>query len=193
MRSNFTVMRTAPNRKKGSKSAKKGKTTSKSKKTVPKIRPGWTIDDYRDAHKQIPGKIYTTNGTKSTKTVRKTNYAPLGRPPEKLENRIKYNEAKARLTPHGERVQRKKIRNMRVERATQDEWLKHLKQSDRYEDMLAEEGKLIRGMRADEIYTELEDRGYSDTRKGWRRMSKKNQAKALYEEQYREWKTYNDY
>lgn len=186
-------MRTAPNRKKGSKSAKKGKTTPKSKKSVSKIRPGWTIDDYRDAHKQIPGKIYTTNGTKSTKTVRKTNYAPLGRPPEKIENRIKYNEAKARLTPHGEGVQRKKIRNMRVERATQDEWLKYLKQSDRYEDMLAEEGNLIKGMRADEIYTELEDRGYSDTRKGWKRMSKKNQAKALYEEQYREWKTYNDY
>lgn len=164
------------------------------KKTVSKIRPGWTIEDYRDAHKQIPGKLYKADA-KSTKTVRKTNYAPLGRPPEVLEHRVKYNNAKARLTPHGERVQRRQRRAHRngSYAPSQEEWARYIKAEDRYEDMLAEEGMLIKGMRADEIYTELEDRGYSDKRKGWKRMSDRNRQKALYEEQYRDWKTYNDY
>lgn len=49
----------------------------------------------------------------------------------------------------------------------------------------------------DEYYRMMAEAGQIDPikkpRKGWKRMSKKNQAKALYEEQYREWKTYNDY
>lgn len=195
MHSNFTTRRTNYGKKrsakKGSKSVKASKTTSKTKKTVPKIRPGWTADDYRDAHKQIPGKLYKADA-KSTKTVRKTNYAPLGRPPEQIENRIKYNKAKARLTPHGERVQRRQRRAHRngSYAPSQEEWARYIKTEDRYEDMLAEEGMLIKGMRADEIYTELEDRGYSDKRKGWKRMSDRNRQKALYEEQYNDWKQY---
>lgn len=195
MHSNFTTKRTSyakkKTAKKGTKSSKRTKTTSKAKKSNPKIHPGWTIEDYRDAHKQIPGKIYKAEAS-PTKTVKKTNYAPLGRPPGVFEHRVKYNNAKARLTPHGERVYRRKRRAHRngSQAASQEEWAKYYKAADRYEDMLAEDDMLIQGMRADEIYTELEDRGYSDKRKGWKRMSNKNRQKALYEEQYNDWKQY---
>ena len=83
MHSNFTTKRTSyakkKTAKKGTKSTKRTKTTSKAKKSNLKIHPGWTIEDYRDAHKQIPGKIYKAEAS-PTKTVKKTNYAPLGRP-----------------------------------------------------------------------------------------------------------------
>lgn len=53
------------------------------------------MKDYTDAHKKVPGGMYTFRKLSIQKTkrgyVKKNNFAPLGRPPSDRASRAKYN------------------------------------------------------------------------------------------------------
>ena len=159
-------------------------------------REGWTIDDYRDAHLRIPGKVYSTKGVSAEQTIKRKNHAPLGRPPEAYSNRIEYNRAKAMLTKSGRSADRKrkaiqKKKYGHVLKEVDDPELEYQRARDAWEDELASNNYGL-NQRADEVLTELEDRGYSDYRSDWRRMSSKQKARALREKAFEDYKTYED-
>lgn len=63
-----------------------------------------TATDYRLQHEMIPGKVYTFTRRSTQKTargtVKKTNYAPLGRPPSDKVAFGKYYAAAKVATPY---------------------------------------------------------------------------------------------
>ena len=150
-----------------------------------KVRDDWTLEDYRRAHKTIPGDVYEVKDT-DTKIIKKKTYAPLGRPPADRKKRQKYNEAKLRMTPHGQRYDRHKRSHAKVDRPTAAEVDKYLRAQDRYDSYNA--GRYYSSM--DDIEENLEDMGYSDKRKHWRKMSDNNKKRALYEEEYSNYRQY---
>lgn len=206
-------MATAKRTSKGRTTANKGRTASKrvtvkgkavkgrqkGKRAVVKAdgtREGWTINDYRDAHLRIPGKVYSTKGVSADKTINRKNHAPLGRPPEAYSNRIEYNRVKAMLTKSGRSADRKrkaiqKKKYGHVLKEVDDPELEYQRARDAWEDELASNNYGL-NQRADEVLTELEDRGYSDYRSDWRRMSSKQKARALREKAFEDYKTYED-
>lgn len=197
----YRMMRTRAEPKKKSRS---GKRKSAPKRSVPKrkgkeitlkngrkvthtvkVRDDWTLEDYRRAHKTIPGEVYEVKDS-DTKIIEKKTYAPLGRPPSDRKKRQKYNEAKLRMTPHGQRYDRHKRSHAKVDRPTAAEVDKYLRAQDRYDSYNA--GRYYSSM--DDIEENLEDMGYSDKRKHWRKMSDNNKKRALYEEEYSNYRQY---
>lgn len=157
-------------------------------------RLGWTIDDYRDAHLRIPGKVYNTKGVTADKEINRNYHGPVGRPPEGW-NRIEYNRVKAMLTKSGRSAERKrkeiqKKKYGHVLKEVDDPELEYHRARDAWEDELASTNYGL-NQRADEVTAELEDRGYSDYRKGWKRLGSKNQARALREKAFEDYKTYD--
>ena len=181
--------------------ATKGKTVKgrqKGKRAVVRAdgtREGWTIEDYRDAHLRIPGKVYNTKGVTADKEINRNYHGPVGRPPEGW-NRIEYNRVKAMLTKSGRSAERKrkeiqKRKYGHVLKEVDDPELEYHRARDAWEDELASTNYGL-NQRADEVLTELEDRGYSDYRSDWRRMSSKQKARALREKAFEDYKSYED-
>lgn len=205
-------MATTKRTSKGKRTANKGRTPSKrvtdkgkavkgrqkGKRAVVRAdgtREGWTIEDYRDAHLRIPGKVYSTKGVSATQEIKRNYHGPVGRPPEGW-NRIEYNRVKAMLTKSGRSADRKrkaiqKKKYGHVLKEVDDPELEYHKARDAWEDELASTNYGL-NQRADEVLTELEDRGYSDYRSDWRRMSSKQKARALREKAFEDYKSYED-
>lgn len=72
-----------------------------------------------------------------------------------------------------------------------DDYAKYLRAMDSYEDEMAEEQLVYSDSRS--VYADLEDKGYSDTRKTWRKTGKRTQLKARNKLAYREFKDRNYY
>ena len=206
-------MATTKRTSKGKRTANKGRTASKrvtvkgkavkgrqkGKRAVVRAdgtREGWTIEDYRDAHLRIPGKVYSTKGVGATQEIKRNYHGPVGRPPEAYSNRIEYNRVKAMLTKSGRSADRKrkaiqKKKYGHVLKEVDDPELEYQRARDAWEDELASNNYGL-NQRADEVLTELEDRGFSDYRSDWRRMSSKQKARALREKAFEDYKTYED-
>ena len=195
-----STFRTARTRQKSKSKAKRkskpaGRTTTRTLKNGRKVkhnvnvRPGWTADDYRDAHKTIPSEVYEVE-KRDTQIVKRKYYGPLGRPP--IGNKVMaYNRSKLNRTPHGIKADEKEMRNFKrnAYAPTQEEYLRQSRYAESYDDLMASEGY---GMydRIEEVEAELADRGYGDKRKRWKQMSNKNKNKALHEEAWREFNTH---
>lgn len=86
-------------------------------------------------------------------------------------------------------IQKKKYGHVLKE--VDDLELEYQRARDAWEDELASNNYGL-NQRADEVLTELEDRGYSDYRSDWKRMSSKQKARALREKAFEDYKTYED-
>lgn len=160
--------------------AKRGKGTTAGKRTGSPRRSASTgpktLADYRKAHKKIPGSVYTVR-EKRTQVIHKKNYAPLGRPPSDPKARAKYN--RARMTPTPTKEEAAEIRErkrMYADRAAMEY----------YKDYRAD--RFLSEVDSEFVDSELEDRGYADTRKNWRQTGKRTRAKAYMDEARQEWR-----
>lgn len=158
------------------KTTKKNTKGPAKKKTVAKPA---TLAQYRAAHKKIPGSVYKVR-EKATQTIRKTNYAPLGRPPTDPKARTIYNTSKRKSTPHGQAITARKaaayMKRQEAEDKRNREYYRYLNQKDEYDQYRYSEG-LKRGEYVlEDVDSELADMGYKDYDKNYRR---KGSAKRL--------------
>lgn len=162
------VRRTASKPSKGTKrihSTPRGKKTVSAKKEKVK-----TIKDYRRLHQAIPGNVYAAevNGAGETQTIKKKNYAPLGRPPGSYPNRGIYMDRKKQLTPHGQYVRSKRQKARDRKNGFDRSYMEYLNAQDEYYYDMARDDTLDDRI----VMSELEDRGYSDYKRNWKQLGK---------------------
>lgn len=189
----FTTPKVNQSKKKSPKSKKTVRRTVSTDVEETHVYKGWKLKDYRKYHKKIPGKVYNTRDVKEKKKITRSYYGPLGRPPASRDKREEYNHARVNYTPSGKIKREKEIdRQTAKDRWTDKEYARYVKDMDSWNDEMSRRNYDL-NMRDEEIEIELEDRGYSDYRKNWKRMSSRNKAKAYREKVYEDWRTYNDY
>lgn len=114
--------------------------------------------------------------------IHKTNHAPLGRPPTDPKARQIYNASKRKPTAHGEKITAHKVNVYRKQQEREDkktrEMYRYMNQKDEYE--LYRIGQDLRNGRIvlEDVDAELEDMGYIDHDKNFRRKGSAKRIQA---------------